>query len=143
MKKQQGFSLIELLVVLGIIGALTAIAVPQYQKYQDKAKVTAAIATLTNMRSVVEAQIMETGAFPNNDQKTKENLGIPGDVEFTEISGVKGNMKIAVQGMPEGNNVILARSEKGKWTCTQPSKTIEVNGCPSDDGSTGGDPSKG
>ncbi|SIO05577.1 prepilin-type N-terminal cleavage/methylation domain-containing protein [Salinivibrio sp. ES.052] len=129
MQKQQGFSLIELLVVLGIIGALTAIAIPQYQKYQDKAKVTAAIATLTNMRSVVEAQIMETGAFPKNDPKIKENLGIPGDVEFTDITGVKGDMKLDVQGMPKGNKVILARSKKGKWTCEQPSTTIEVNGC--------------
>ncbi|OOE76392.1 pilin [Salinivibrio sp. ML290] len=126
MQKQQGFSLIELLVVLGIIGALTAIAIPQYQKYQDKAKVTAAIATLTNMRSVVEAKIMEDGAFPEDTDK--KGLGIPDDVKINAINGVKGNMKLAVEGMPKGNEVTLARSPEGKWTCTQPS-TIEVNGC--------------
>ncbi|OOE70700.1 pilin [Salinivibrio kushneri] len=130
MQKQQGFSLIELLVVLGIIGALTAIAIPQYQKYQDKAKVTATIATLTNMRSVVEAEIMEEGAFPQNDKKNKENLGIPDEVELTDITGVEGNMKLAVEGMPKGNQVILARDKKGKWKCTQPTD-IKVNGCES------------
>ncbi|WBA15173.1 pilin [Salinivibrio proteolyticus] len=127
MKKQQGFSLIELLVVLGIIGALTAIAIPQYQKYQDKAKVTAAIATLTNMRSVVEAKIIETGAFPKDADK--KGLGIPDDVKINAINGVEGNMKIAVQGMPKGNEVTLARSPEGKWTCEPSSKDLEVNGC--------------
>ncbi|ODP95647.1 hypothetical protein BGL48_05905 [Salinivibrio sp. SS3] len=132
MQKQHGFSLIELLVVLGIIGALTAIAIPQYQKYQDKAKVTAAIATLTNMRSVVEAHIMEEGKFPESDKRG--DLGIPDDVTFTETSGVKGNMNIAVQGMPEGNKVTLLRSPEGKWTCEQPATNIKVDGCSSKSG---------
>ncbi|KXF80088.1 pilin [Enterovibrio coralii] len=49
MKKQKGFSLIELLIVVGIIGALTAIAVPAYSNYKNKADVTAGIASLKNM----------------------------------------------------------------------------------------------
>ncbi|WP_025672671.1 pilin [Salinivibrio socompensis] len=127
MQKQQGFSLIELLVVIGIIGALTAIAIPQYQKYQDKAKITAAIATLTNMRSVVEAQIMEDGAFPKDTDK--KNLGIPKEVTLATTSGVEGNMSLTVKGLPGGGDVKLSRSAEGYWGCEQPSKTITVNGC--------------
>ncbi|OOE53384.1 pilin [Salinivibrio kushneri] len=126
MQKQQGFSLIELLVVIGIIGALTAIAIPQYQKYQDKAKVTATIATLTNMRSVVEAEIMETGAFPKDGNKG--NLGIPQKVTLNPTNGVEGDMSLPVEGLPGGGDVKLSRSPKGEWTCTQPS-TIDVDGC--------------
>ena len=47
-KKQDGFTLIELMVVVAIVGILSAVGVPQLLKAQDKAKDSAAIATLTN-----------------------------------------------------------------------------------------------
>ncbi len=49
MKKQKGFSLIELLIVVGIIGALTAIAVPVYGDYKKKSDVTAAVASVKSL----------------------------------------------------------------------------------------------
>ncbi|OOE54782.1 pilin [Salinivibrio kushneri] len=131
MQKQQGFSLIELLVVLGIIGALTAIAIPQYQKYQNKAKVTAAIATLTNMRSVVEAYVMEEGKFPTDP--TLFGIAKEVDVELQGKEEVGGTMSTPVKGLPGGNNaqkVVLERSKSGAWTCKQPLEE-EVNNCKS------------
>lgn len=138
MQKQQGFSLIELLVVIGIIGALTAIAIPQYQKYQDKAKVTAAIATLTNMRSVVEAYVMEKGEFPKKED-TEVEFGIPKGISLESDGKVGGTMKIAVEGLPGGEDEIVAleRGESGEWTCTQPLKE-DVNNCKVDDGNGNG-----
>ena len=47
-KKQNGFTLIELMVVVAIVGVLTAVGLPQLSKAQDKAKDSAAVATLTN-----------------------------------------------------------------------------------------------
>ncbi|WP_021022604.1 pilin [Salinivibrio costicola] len=145
MQKQQGFSLIELLVVIGIIGALTAIAIPQYQKYQDKAKVTAAIATLTNMRSVVEAHIMEKGEFPEKAKDVEdEELGIPEGITLAKTKEVAGTMTIAVKGFPGGDDQVeLTRGESGGWACTQPSDTIEVNGCEYKDGNAGSDTNNG
>ena len=47
-KKQNGFTLIELMVVVAIVGILSGVGLPQLLKAQDKAKDSAAIATLTN-----------------------------------------------------------------------------------------------
>ena len=123
--------------VIGIIGALTAIAIPQYQKYQDKAKVTAAIATLTNMRSVVEAQIMEEGKFPAKNED-KEAFGIPKGITLTSSGEVAGNMEIAVEGLPGGvdKKVVLTREESGGWKCTQPLKE-KINNCEGSDNGNG------
>jgi len=132
--------LIELLVVIGIIGALTAIAIPQYQKYQDKAKVTAAIATLTNMRSVVEAKIMEDGKFPEKAKDDEDKkLGIPEGIALVNTGEVGGTMTIAVEGLPGGGDdqeVELTRGESGGWSCKQPLEET-VSNCKGS--GTGGD----
>tara|TARA_B100001094_G_scaffold196242_1_gene190165 strand:- start:1129 stop:1527 length:399 start_codon:yes stop_codon:yes gene_type:complete len=47
-KKQNGFTLIELMVVVAIVGVLSAVGLPQLTKAQDRAKDAAAQATLTN-----------------------------------------------------------------------------------------------
>jgi type IV pilus assembly protein PilE len=54
MKKQNGFSLLELMIVLAIIGVLAAIAVPNYQSYVRNAKIAEATSTLLQYRVFME-----------------------------------------------------------------------------------------
>lgn len=63
MKKQQGFTLIELMIVVAIIGVLSAIAIPAYKNYVTKSEVASAIGTLKALITPLETQIQEKGTL--------------------------------------------------------------------------------
>ena len=53
MKKQQGFTLIELMIVVAIIGILAAIAIPQYSQYVERSKASSAVAAMASARTAI------------------------------------------------------------------------------------------
>lgn len=65
-KKQNGFTLIELMVVVAIVGVLSAVGLPELTKAQDRAKVAAAEATLTNAAKECSLDLVMGEASPTD-----------------------------------------------------------------------------
>ncbi|MGP5457839.1 pilin [Psychrobacter celer] len=144
---QKGFTLIELMIVIAIIGILAAIAIPQYQNYVGRANVAAAVQTLSSNKTGLENYVMENGFFPNGtsaavpesgsvatndyvapvpDQRKKEGLGIVeptfGTVSLVQAGPASGAGAIRIKmntGNPgiKGKDVQLLRNADGTWTC--------------------------
>ncbi len=65
MKKREGFTLIELMIVVAIIGILAAIAIPNFLKFQLRAKSGEGKLNLSGIRTAQESYFAETGTFMN------------------------------------------------------------------------------
>jgi type IV pilus assembly protein PilA len=91
---QQGFTLIELMIVVAIIGILAAVAIPQYKDYTAKAKVGNAITAADSFKKAVALCGQEEGALTNCN-----NAGILSAATFTPTNEV-------VSGTITGSGVI-------------------------------------
>ena len=140
MKKQQGFTLIELMIVVAVIGVLSAIAIPQYQKYVAKAEGAAALATLTSLKTNVEAFTVENGYFPPNEQA--DIVGSPssalGTISYDgDKNKTDGTIQFAFNEKSSPLNqeqmIVLNRESDGTWSCIGTSKDQNIlpKGCSS------------
>ena len=66
-KVQQGFTLIELMIVVAIIGILAAIAIPAYQDYTIRAQVSEGMNLSAAAKAAVTEFFQDRGVFPNNN----------------------------------------------------------------------------
>src|SRR5688572_14660630 len=65
MKKQQGFTLIELMIVIAIIGILAAVALPAYQDYTVRAKASELMLAATSAKTSISEATVVRGTVPN------------------------------------------------------------------------------
>ena len=86
MKKQQGFTLIELMIVVAIIGILAAIAIPAYQDYTIRAQVSEGLNLAGGAKAAVSEYTMDRGTWATTN--TIAGLADAADIDGKYVTSV-------------------------------------------------------
>ncbi|SJZ88677.1 type IV pilin PilA [Vibrio cincinnatiensis] len=130
--KQQGFTLIELMIVVAIIGVLSAIAVPAYKDYVTKSELASGFATIKSVITPAELYIQETGPLSGgvNILGIAEKANPLGELSFGTDNSIIFEHK---DGAAKGAKFTYTREETNGWTCALSGLTDDKNapkGCP-------------
>ncbi|MCW5322318.1 prepilin-type N-terminal cleavage/methylation domain-containing protein [Verminephrobacter aporrectodeae subsp. tuberculatae] len=153
---QKGFTLIELMIVVAIIGILAAVALPAYQDYTKRAKISEAILAASSCRTTIteviqtaasgmdiaengwgcESSLSSTSSVTKYVKSVKTTKSIPDGAEG-------GHIVVTVQNIPEAEGTIrlapCSDSDQIKFsTCKQPKLGTTVNSWICGPGKSGG-----
>ncbi|HEZ3936204.1 TPA: pilin [Neisseria meningitidis] len=146
---QKGFTLIELMIVIAIVGILAAVALPAYQDYTARAQVSEAILLAEGQKSAVTEYYLNHGIWPKNNTSAGV-ASTPSDIKGKYVQSVTvANGVITATMLSTGVNKeiqgkklsLWAKRQNGsvKWFCGQPvqrndTTTTNADGVTADSG---------
>ena len=133
MRGNNGFTLIELMIVVAIIGILAAIAIPAYQDYTVRAKVAEGVSFADFAKTTVSEYYFSNNAWPTSNA----SAGIPSVVSGTYVSNLQvtasGGAGVITVSFPSsiasGIQVTLTSSVSSSnsisWTCSGSGQNVK------------------
>ncbi|HFC1768100.1 TPA: pilin, partial [Neisseria gonorrhoeae] len=128
---QKGFTLIELMIVIAIVGILAAVALPAYQDYTARAQVSEAILLAEGQKSAVTEYYLNNGEWPKDN--TSAGVASASTIKGKYVKEVKVENGVVTATMASSNVnkeiqgkrlSLWAKRQDGsvKWFCGQPVK---------------------
>ena len=122
---QKGFTLIELMIVIAIIGILAVVALPAYQDYTARAQVSEALTLAEGQKSAVTEYRSDRGAWPTSNTEAGVASSISGKYVASVEVGAEGIITATMKSSDVNNDIngktlILVPTDNNgsfTWTC--------------------------
>lgn len=133
-KRSSGFTLIEIMIVVAVVGVLAAFSIPVYQGYVVKSQVNRTVAELSRYKTAFEEQVSRSGTVTNADLRfapsdmTTAILGV--NIGSVNADG-SGHIEVTMGGSSHphihGLAIRLERSSGGEWACKLDNAAVTGN----------------